>query len=414
MTPGPGLWRNRAFRLLWTAGTVSQLGTQVSELALPFIAVAALHASPFAVGVLLALSFLPLLLFGLPAGAFIDRRRRRPVMVAADLIRAAVLLSVPAAYLLGVLGLGQLFLTAFLNGALSLLFDTASQAYVPHLVQREQLQAANGALQVSEQGASVAGPALGGLLISLLSAPLAVLADALSYLVSAVCLGRIARTEVAPSAGAPGSPSGFLDEMRRGLVYVLGHPYLRPLLMVSALTQFFGRMIMAVLLVYLVRELHLPAGLIGTLFSAGSVGFVLGAAAGPRLARAAGLGRTLAGAALLVSVSPLAFALAPRSYAALGVVAWLFVYGVAALTWSVNSLSLRQAVTPAALRGRVGATMQTASWGMIPIASLLGGILGGAIGLRPTILVGALGTLLAFLPVAFSRVPSLRELPEAA
>jgi MFS family permease len=414
MKPGAGLWRNPAFRLLWAAGTVSQLGTQVTELALPFVAVAVLHASTFAVGALLALSFLPLLLFGLPAGALVDRRRRRPVMVAADLIRAAILLSVPAAYLLGRLGLGQLFLTAFLNGALSLLFDTASQAYLPHLVRREQLQAANGALQVSEQGASVAGPALGGLLIGLVSAPFAVLADALSYLISAVCLGRIASMEVAPSEGDPGSPSGLFGEMRRGLAYVLRHPYLRPLLMVSALTQFFGRMIMAVLLVYLVREVHLPAGLIGTLFSAGSLGFVLGALAGPRLARAAGLGPTLAGAALVVSVSPLAFALAPRSYAALGVVAWLFVYGVAALTWSVNSLSLRQAVTPAALRGRVGATMQTASWGMIPIASLLGGILGGAIGLRPTIMLGALGTLLAFLPVAFSRVPSLRELPEAA
>jgi MFS family permease len=184
--------------------------------------------------------------------------------------------------------------------------------------------------------------------------------------------------------------------------------------MVSALTQFFGRMMTAVLLLYLVRELHLAAALIGTLFSAGGVGFLLGAAVAPRLAAVAGLGRTLAGAAVVVSVSPLALVLAPRPYAALGVVAWLFLYGVAALTWSVNSISLRQAVTPAVLRGRVAASMRTASWGVIPIASLLGGFLGGTIGLRPTILVGALGTLLAFLPVALSRVPSLRELPEAA
>jgi MFS family permease len=372
-----------------------------------------LHASPFAVGLLLALSFLPLLLFGLLAGAWVDRRRRRPVMIAADLVRAVILLSVPAAYAAGRLGLAQLFLVAFLNGSLSLFFDTASQALLPQLVERHQLQAANGALQVSEQGASVAGPALGGFLISLLSAPLAVVADSLSYLFSAACLSRIEASEPAPAA-ADGAGSGLFQEIRRGLAFVLGHPYLRPLLLVSALTQFFGRIIMAVLLVYLVRELGLGAGLIGILFSAGSAGFVLGAAIAPRVARSLGLGRTLAAAALLVSLSPLALVLAPRAYAPLGVCAWLFLYGLAALTWSVNSLSLRQASTPAGLRGRVGATMQTASWGMIPIASVAGGLLGGAIGLHPTIVIGALGALVAFLPVVFSRVPSLRDLPAAA
>jgi MFS family permease len=403
-----------AFRNLWLATTVSQVGTQISELAIPLIAIVTLHATPFQVGLLLAVEFLPIIVFSLLAGAWVDRLRRRPLLIAGDLGRAVILLSIPAAHALGVLSLIQLYVAGFLVGSLSVVFDVAYQSYLPSVVDREQLVAANSKLQVSEQGASVVGPALGGSLISLVTAPLAVAFDAISYLASGVLLLSIRQPEPAPSGAAPANSGGVLGEIAQGIRYVVRHPVLRALVMVSGLIQFFGRIVMAVLLVYLVRDVGLSAAAIGTVFAIGGLGFVVGALLASVVSARLGLGRTLTVAAVLASLSPLLYAAGPRNLAGAFVAAGFFLYGVSAVTWSINSLSLRQAVAPPAMLGRVAATMRLFSWGLIPIGSLVGGLLGSGIGLHWTIVVGALGGLLASLPVLLSPVRRLKRISDDA
>ena len=403
---------DHGFRNLWLATAVSQLGTQVSELAIPFIAVTTLRAAPFEIGVLNAVQFLPILLLSLVVGVWVDRLRRRPVLIASDLARALILFSIPVAAIWHVLSLPQLYIVGFLVGSFTVLFDVAYQSYLPAVVDREQFITANSRLQVSEQGASVIGPALGGSLISLLTGPIAVIVDAVSYLASAGFLLRIRQKEPAPVRAE--AEVGVRREIADGLRFVWRQPILRAMAMTAGLTQLFGRMVFAVLLLYLVREVGLGAAGVGTIFSLGSVGFVVGALIAGRVSAALGMGRAIAVAAVLASASPLLYAFGPRALAGPQVAAGFFLYGVAAVVWTVNNLSLRQALTPPALLGRTNASMRLLGWGAIPIGSVIGGLLGGAIGLRQTILLAALGSLLASIPVWFSPLPRLRRLPEPA
>jgi MFS family permease len=400
------------FSNLWLATSVSQLGTQVSELAIPFIAITTLRAAPFEIGVLNAVQFLPIVLLSLVVGVWVDRLRRRPVLIASDLGRALVLLSIPAAGMLHLLSLGQLYIVGFLVGSLTVLFDVAYASYLPALVDRDRLIGANSRLQVTEQGASVIGPALGGSLISLLTGPIAVAVDAVSYRVSAAVLLRIRREEPAPVPGP--KDAGVRREIADGLRFVWRQPILRAMALTAGLIQLFGRMVFAVLLLYLVREVGLGAAGVGTVFSIGSVGFVIGALIAGRVSAALGVGRTIAGAAVLASLSPLVYAFGPRAFAGGFVAAGFFLYGVAAVVWTVNNLSLRQAITPTALLGRTNGSMRLIGWGAIPLGSVLGGLLGGAIGLRQTMVLAALGSILASLPVLLSPLPRLRQLPQAA
>ena len=400
------------FRNLWLATSVSQVGTQVSELAIPFIAITMLRATPFEIGVLNAVQFLPILLLSLVVGVWVDRLRRRPVLIASDLARAAILFSIPAAGVLHLLSLPQLYLVAFLVGALTVLFDVAYQSYLPALVDEDHLITANSRLQVSEQGASVIGPALAGSLINWLTGPIAVAVDAVSYLASAGLLLRIRWPEPEPSK--PEAATGIIREIGDGLAFVLREPMLRAIAMTAGLIQLFGRMVFAVLLLYLVRQVGLSAAAVGVIFSVGSVGFVVGALIAGRLGNLLGVGRTIVVAAALASLSPLLYAIGPRAYAGGFVAVGFFLYGVAAVVWTVNNLSLRQAITPTALLGRTNASMRLLGWGVIPIGSVLGGLLGGAIGLRQTIVLAALGSLVASLPVLLSPLPGLRQLPRPA
>ena len=401
-----------AFWNLWLATSVSQLGTQVSELAIPFIAITTLHAAPFEIGVLNAVQFLPILLLSLVVGVWVDRLRRRPVLIASDLARAFILFSIPAAAIWHVLLMPQLYVVAFLVGSFTVLFDIAYQSYLPAVVDRDQFITANSRLQISEQSASVIGPALGGSLISLLTAPTAVIVDAVSYLASAGLLFNIHREEPAPVRAE--AEVGVRREIADGLRFVWRQPILRAMVMTAGLTQLFGRMVFAVLLLYLVSEVGLGAAGVGVIFSLGSVGFVVGALIAGRVSAALGVGRTIVVAAVLASSSPLLYALGPRAFVGPLVATGFFLYGVAAVVWTVNNLSVRQAITPPALLGRTNASMRLLGWGAIPIGSLIGGLLGGAIGLRQTILLAALGSLVASLPVWFSPLPRLRELPQPA
>ncbi|HSV67434.1 MAG TPA: MFS transporter [Mycobacteriales bacterium] len=268
------LLRHRDFRLLWAGDTISQLGTQVTVLALPLLAITTLHATPFEVGLLTTFEFLAFLLVGLPAGAWVDRMRRRQVMVAADLGRAVLLGSLPLAAWFGVLGLPQLYVVALGTGLLTVFFDVAYQSYLPHLVGRERLVEGNATLQASQSVSQVAGPTAGGLLVQALTAPYAVLVDAVSFLWSAGCVGLIRAREPRPER----SPDRHLGrEVAAGVRFVFGHRILRAISGCTATFNFFTSLSGAMLLVLLARDLGLSAGLIGLVFSVASVGGLVGA-----------------------------------------------------------------------------------------------------------------------------------------
>jgi MFS family permease len=408
------LWRNADFMKLWTAESVSQLGSQVSLLALPLIAISILRASPFEVGLLTTMEFAPFVLVGLPAGVWVDRLRRRPVLVCGDLGRALALTSIPVAYALDALTIGQLYLVAFTTGVLTVFFDVAYQSYLPALVEAEELIEGNAKLEISRSGAQIAGPGLAGVLIDLVTAPVAVLADAISFLASATGIFLIRRREPAPERAAGAARRGAMRrEMAEGLRYVLGHRLLRPIAATTATANLFNATMFAVLVLWMVRELHLRPAAIGLVFAAGNVGWLVGAVVSGRLAAWIGLGRAIVLPEAVGGLGAVLVPLTPRPLAIPLLIVAQFVLSFGATAYNINQVSLRQAITPARLHGRMNATMRFMVWGTLPVGSLIGGILGGTIGLRPTLWVAALGGLLSFLPAALSPVRSLASIEAA-
>jgi MFS family permease len=307
----------------------------------------------------------------------------------------------------------QLYLVALTTGVLTVFFDVAYQSYLPSLVARDQLVEGNSRLEVTRSGAQLVGPALAGILIGLVKAPFAIIVDALSFIVSALFVARIRRGE--PPVVVEATGASFLAGMRRdiaeGLRYVLGHPLLRPIAACTSTSNLFGNMAFAVYLLYLVRTLRLGPGTIGVVLGLGNIGYVLGALLAGPIAERFGLGRTIiwsipfAAGMLLVPLAPVS-----------NPIPWLVAAG---LLWSfcgpvynINQVSLRQAITPERMQGRMNATMRFIVWGTIPIGSFIGGLLGSTIGLRPTIVIGTVGMTLAFLPPLFSPVRSLKRIPE--
>lgn len=411
------MWRQRAaasllghrdFRLLWGGETVSELGSQVSELALPLVAVLTLRASTFQVGLLTAAGTAAFLLMGLPAGAWVDRVRRRPVMIAADLGRAVALGSVPVAAALGVLRLPQLYAVTLLAGTLTVFFDVAYQSYLPALVGRQRLVEGNAKLAGSQEAARVAGPSLSGGLVQAVGGPVAIVADAVSFLASAGALARINLVEAAPERQ---ESRRLHREIGEGLRFVLGHPILRAIAGTTATSNFFSAVFAAVAVVFLVRGLHQAPGVIGLLFAAGSVGGVTGAVLASGLARRLGGSRSiLAGAA----VSGLGLLLVPLTRPGPGLVLFavgVFVVSFGGVVYNVNQVSFRQGLCPAHLLGRMNATMRFLVWGTLPLGGVAGGALGATIGLRPTLWVAAGGSILACAWVLASPLSTMRDLP---
>ena len=409
--------RNADFVRLWVAQTISQFGTQVSLLAIPLVAVSLLEASPFEVALLGTVEFVPFILFSLPAGAWVDRLRRRPILIAGDLGRAAALASVPIAYLLGVLTMAQLYVVGFVAGTLTVLFDVAYQSYLPSIVEREQLVDGNGKLEASRTIAQSAGPALGGGLIGLVTAPLAILVDGVSFVLSALFVFLIRRPEPTPDRHADehGRPRGSLrQEVGEGLRYVLGNRYLRGIAASTATSNLFNNLATATFIVFAVRELSLSPAEIGVIFGVGNLGAVGGALVADRLARRFGVGPTIVGSMALGGPGLLLMALAPRESPVPFLLASQFLLGIGVVVYNINQLSFRQAITPTAMQGRMNATMRFIVWGTIPFGALLGGAIATAFGLRTAIFVGAVGEFLAILPVLLTPVRSLREMPMPA
>ena len=418
-TPAPAasVLRNGDFVRLWAAETISQFGTQISLLALPIIAVVLLEATPFEVALLGTIEFLPFILFSLPAGAWVDRLRRRPILIAGDLGRAAVLASIPVAAMLDVLTIWQLYAVGFIAGTLTVFFDVAYQSYLPSLVERDQLIDGNGKLEISRTVAQTAGPALGGGLIGLVTAPIAILVDAVSYVGSALFVFAIRKREPVPDPhhDEHGRRRGsLLSEVRDGLRYVIGNPYLRGIAAATGTANLFNNIAFATLIVYAVRELGLSPAEIGVVFGIGNLGSLAGAVTADRIRRGFGLGRTIVGSAFLGGPAVLLVALAPRESPIPFLVASGLLAGFSVVVYNINQVSFRQAITPLPMQGRMNATMRFIVWGTIPVGQILGGTIATAATIPTALWVGGLGSFLAVVPLLVSPVRSLQDMPTPA
>jgi MFS family permease len=399
LRPRGPLWRNRDFIRLWSAQTVSQFGSQVTNLALPFVAILVLKATTFEIASLGVVDMLPFILLSLPAGVWVDRLRRRPILIAADWGRALVLASIPIAYAAGDLTLAQLYVVGFLTGALTVFFDVSYQSYLPSLVERGDLSDGNSKLETTRSAAQVAGPGIAGVLVGALKAPYAIAIDAGSFVASALFMTRIERDETLPEASGQ---RRMRHEIAEGLRYVWRHPLMRPALLWVAISNFFNSMLGAVLLVFAVRQLHLTASTVGLIFSLGNIGVLAGAMLAPRIGRALGVGRALV---TVSAVGGAAWFLVPSAAGERAIpflVVAELVFGFCALAANVIGISIYQAITPDRLLGRMNASRRFVVWGIIPFGGLLGGALGSSIGLRPTLWIGAIGSSVAFLPMLFS------------
>jgi MFS family permease len=409
--PRGGLWRHADFLKLWSAQTISQFGSAVSQVAVPLVAVLSLDASAFEVAALATVEFLPFLLFTLPAGVWVDRLPRRPILVIADAGRALALGSIPLAAAVGQLTLAQLYVAGFVTGALTVFFDVAYQSYLPSIVEREQLVDGNAKLEISRSAAQVGGPGLAGLLVRLFTAPYAVLADAASYVWSSVFVFWIRRREVVPERTAE-SPS-LQRELVYGIKYLLGHRYWRWISMSTATFNFFGNVVFAILIVYLVRGLGMSALAIGITLSLSGAGGIVAAFLAGKIGARLGIGRTILLGTIVDALAYPLVPLAPKAFPIPFIVVGFGLIDFGVVLYNVSVISLTQALTPERLLGRVNASRRFIVWGTIPLGSLVSGALATAIGLRPTMFIGAIGCSLAALPIALSSVRQIKALPTA-
>jgi MFS family permease len=399
------------FRRLWIGETVSQFGTMVSQLALPLVAILVVHASTFEVGLLTAFETAAFLLVGLPAGAWVDRMRFRSVLIFNDLVRAAAMGSIPFAAWMGVLSIGQLYVVALLVGVSTVFFDVAYQSYLPELIDRSSLVDGNAKLQASESVAQVAGPSVGGVLIQAMTAPYAVLIDALSFLWSAAWVVAIRARPPKPER----KPDRHLGrEIAAGLRFVVGNRMLRAIAMCTGSSNLFSSIAFAVYYVLLARQLHLTAGVIGLITSTSAVGGLVGSLVASRIARRFGQGPTI-WLSILIG-GPMAFVVpfVHRDWTLVLLAASQVVWWASVVVYNITQVSFRQGLCPPALLGRMNATMRFLVWGTMPLGGLLGGVLGSTIGVRHTLVVVAIGSCLVWLPVYLSPLRHQRELPSYA
>jgi len=409
-----GLWRNPDFMKLWTGQTVSELGSIVTRNALPLVALLVLGASPAQMGLVAATGALPALVFGLAAGVCVDRVRRRPIMIVADLGRAALLLTIPIAAMLGHLTMPQIYAVGALVGALTIFFNVAYQSYLPSLVERENLLEGNSKLALSSSAAEIGGSGLAGILVQAFTAPFAILLDALSYLVSVVSVVLIRKPEPPPRPS--GERSHLLKEALDGFGFVAQQPVLRALAGASATRAFFGNFYAALYGLYAIRVLGLgPAGL-GIVIAMGGVGSLAGALLSGRAGRRFSLGVVLLGSLAISTAASIFIPLArgPVAIAAASLIVGQLLGDATRTIYEIYQVSLRQAVTPDRLLGRANAGMQMLDAAIGPLGALVGGWLGGMAGPRNTLWIAAAGLFLSLPWLIFSPVRRLRAMPQAA
>ena len=393
-TPAASLWRRPDFLKLWCAQAVSSFGARVTREGLPFAAVMSLGASPAQVGVLAAMAMGPSLLVGIFGGGFIDRSRRRRVLIGGDLGRAVVLSSIPLAAWAGVLTMSQVYGVAALVGALSVAFDIADHAYLPVLVSKGQLVDGNAKLAATESVAEIGGPALAGILFQALTAPIAIVVNAAAYLVSAAILATIGAAEPPPPAAAPAEHP--LADFQSGVAAALGDPIVRPILLITALSALFGAFYSALYIILALKVLGLTPAMLGLTIAMGGVGALVGALAAGPIIRRLGVGPALIVTGVMTGAASFLIPLAtggPVGAMIMLMIAQLLGDSFGAVT-QIACRSLRQSVVPPQLMGRVGGVFAAAPGLMGVIGALVGGWLGGVIGPREAVLIASAGVTL--------------------
>jgi MFS family permease len=409
----PPLRRQPEFLKLWAGQTVSVFGDAVTLLALPLTAVLTLHAGASQMGLLTAAGLAPHLLFSLPVGAWVEHRRgRRRVMVAADLGRAVLLGTVPVAAALGALTLVQLYAVAFAIGAFTVFFDLSYTSLFVLVVPRRDILEANSKLSLSRSLSWMGGPPLAGGLVQLLTAPFALLADAVSFVVSGLLVGAIRVEE--PEVDT--QPGRLRDRLREGFQFVLGHPLLRANLGCAATINLFNFAFHAIFVLYATRELGLDPGLLGVVLGAGAVGSTIGALVAQRAERLLGLGPSIVLGALLFPAPLMLVPLAagPQPVLAGFLFTAEFLAGLGVMIFDVSANSMTTLLTPYRIRARTSGVSRFVNYGIRPIGALVGGALGSAIGLRPTLWIATAGALLGVVWLVASPLPALRERPAEA
>jgi MFS family permease len=472
--PRRNLFRHPNYLRLWSAATISLFGTQLSQIAIPFIAAVLLEASAGEVGLLTTIEFLPFLLFTLPAGVWVDRFPKKRILVFGDVGRAALLISIPIAYAFDGLTIWQLYVVGFVNGVMTVFFDVADQSYLPTILERDELVEGNSKLQISQSSAQILGQPLGGGIVALLSAPIAIVVDAASYLASAGLIvgirehlrrprgvgngdlrsepvGAVLASEAdefRPAAGggasvatesaaagtqgdgstaAPadaadhpatvrggadaGERAGMRSQIADGLRFILGHEYLGNIAATTASSNLFGNIGLAIFPVYAYRELQMSPATVGTVGGVGGAGVLIGALVASRVQTRLGVGRTIVLTAALFGPLNLLLPLATPELAIFFLAGAFFFSGISNVVYNVAQVSLRQAITPEHFLGRMNATMRFLVWGTIPIGSLIGAGLSEIVGIRTTMWVSAILGFLPFLPVFFSKVRTIQTIP---
>ncbi|HEX9019165.1 MAG TPA: MFS transporter [Anaerolineaceae bacterium] len=406
-----GVLRSPDFLKLWGGQTISALGSHITGGGLPLLAVITLKATSTQMGILSAVSGVPVLLFSLLAGVWVDRLRRRPILIAADIGRALLLATIPLVAMLGWLTIWQIYIVIALNGILTVVFNTAYRAYLPTLVEPDQIVEGNARLAVSESAAEVVGPGLTGLLVQTITAPMAILLDSLSFVVSVISLGAIHKPE--PAAASLENRQTLLQEAREGLSMLLQQPVLRTLTAVDATHSFFGNFIGVLYALYAIRVLHISPFWMGVTIGIGGASSLVGALLAERAAQRLGLGRTLLGTVWIEKLFNLAIPLA-ASFPPFGLVLLILsqMGDILGTIYAINAISLRQAITPSRLLGRVSASMELITAGVGPLGALLGGVLGDKIGVQDTLFVSIAGMTFAGVWLLLSPIRHLLSIQD--
>ncbi len=407
------LWRDRNFMTFWSGQAVSQLGAQLGQLAFPVLAVTLLGASEFEVGALNAAGLAAFLLIGLPAGAWVDRWLKRRTMIVADLVRTAAMATVPMLWWAGILQIWHLYAVAAVVGAATVFFDVSYQSYVPVLVDAGKVPQANSKLEATSQIARIGGPAAGGALLVIVSAPVLFVGEATGYLLSAIFLLRTRDAEV-PVPAKDRRP--LANEIKEGLVFVVRHPLISRVVACTGGVNFFTTLAFTLMPVLVLRELGLGPEGMGLIMAVGAVGGLIGAVAAPRFAAWIGEGTVIPVASMISSLFlllvPLSV-LAPERWMSLVMLIvseFGFAFGV--LAYNIMQLSMRQRVCPPRLLGRMNASIRFVVWGVMPIAALASGLLAENLGLVPTLWIGWAGSIVFVAPVLFSPLWGMRRLPD--
>src|SRR3954452_6122092 len=410
--PEGGLWSHPDFLKLWTGQTISEFGSQISNLAIPLLAAVSLHASPLQFSLLGVLEFMPFILFALPAGVWVDRLRRRRILIVGDASRAVLLALIPLLWALGVLEMWHLLVLSFVIGTFTVFFDVAYQSYLPALIEREHLVDGNSKLQLTVSVSQVAGPSIAGALVGAVTAPYAILADALSYVFSTVFMVSMRHRETPPKHDEANPRPKMWPQVKEGLNWVVRHPWLRSIAACTGTSNFFSSVIFSIFALYMVRTLGLSPLQIGFVFGVASAGSIVGALLANRMTKRLGVGRTILWTIATGSVAGLCYPLAPQSFPLPLLMVGGALFGFGAVAYNITQVSLRQAITPERLQGRMNAAMRWVVWGTIPLGTLLGGGLATWFSLRTALWVGGVGNTLAILPIALSSVLKVQEMPE--